>query len=106
MLDIYLIDDPSDIPSDPDEEFYMESMSMAEFVSLQALWTKLKDLGSDWSYFTDSRLDSRQVKMALDILKHQIANDIDVEKSNAATKMMRVLDEAAGKDCGIVAFAD
>lgn len=108
MLDIYYADfDATVIPSDPGCLELAGSIDLDAHRLLAALFDKARQAGVDLRYFGDTLLEPRQVAILLNIL---LTNEYVLEGNEhalAAFNSMRdLLERAAKRGVGLVAFAD
>ncbi|MGV2021115.1 hypothetical protein [Agrobacterium sp. 22-223-1] len=108
MLDIYYADfNTTVIPSDPGCLELAGSVDLDAHRLLAALFDKARQAGVDLRYFEDTLLETKQVAILLNIL---MANEHVLEGNEhalAAFNSMRdLLERAAKRGVGLVAFAD
>ncbi|QCL96488.1 hypothetical protein [Agrobacterium tumefaciens] len=108
MLDIYYADfDTTVLPSDPGCLEFAGSIDLDAHRSLAALFDKAQQAGVDLRYFDDTLLEPVQVGILLNILltnKYVLEGN---EHALAAFNSMRdLLERAAKRGAGLVAFAD
>lgn len=105
MLDIYSITDQKSLLGEPSEERYLGSLSLEDHAALATLWASLAEERIYFSYFEDSRIDSKLVLVAIEQMD-RIAATGRMSSHPPFEKFRRVLSKAAERGEGIVTFGD
>ncbi len=103
MLDFYLISDEDEMWDEPLEAFRIGAFSLEEWKSLSNLLTAFENNGILLSYFQDTRIDSKQVTVAIKLIEeYDRQKNVDPVRKNFKEMICKALIQ--GK--GIISFCD
>lgn len=108
MLDIYFAP-PSmtSVPVDPDHLEFAGSIDLDAHRSLAILFERGRQAGADLPYFRDSILTPAQTRLLLETFLAKGSDPYGSQRGCAAFDDMRqLLEKAAGRGMGCVAFSD
>ncbi len=108
MLDFYYIFDSEDIPDNPPENRFIESLSLEEFYMLNEIIEFANANNIQFTFFEDFRIKNSEVR---DLLKYTDEFLIKAKKTqrgklNSYKKLDKILKSAATFSSGIFAFCD
>lgn len=103
MLDFYLISDEDEMWDDPLEAIRIGAFSLDEWISLSNLLTAFENNGILISYFEDTRIDSKQVAVAIKLIEeYDRQKNVDLVRE----KLMDMICKAQIQGKGIISFCD
>lgn len=107
MLDIYYTPATASMPGDPDHLELAGSIDLDAHHSLAILFDKGRQAGADLPYLEDTALGPAQVDTLLTIfLAHEAGLERSPRAQAAFASMRDLLESAASRGQGLVAFCD
>lgn len=109
MLDFYYINDCEPTPEEPNEDDYVDSFRLCEFMEIEAELIDLVSLGVNIDFFKDNRIIFEQVQIASRYFKEQLESKhelVNKDESQIIGKFISITDNAIKRRSGLVLFCD
>lgn len=107
MLDIYFLADSCSMPDDPKDELYAGSLTLEQHKALGCVWKCCERQNIHLEFFSDSRLNSKQVKAMLECSENCCEQLKESEQITHAYEILQgILGRIAERDFGLIAFCD